>query len=332
MKKKLSIGSSVLIVSLCFGAGYSCPVNKSSDAPAGKYSRELLLLRDKGLKEEGAFRLLARLTGLGPRLTGSPGAAEAVQLTRRIMTEMGLDQIRLEPTRVGRWERGPAEEARLISSSGESSELNICSLGGSIPTAEKGLSAGILEVKSFEELEQKKSRVAGHIIFFNRPMDRTDMDTFRAYSRAADQRVRGAVEAAKAGATAVLVRSLTTRLDDFPHTGVLQYRDDVEKIPAAAISTRDAERLSSALSTDPACRVFLKLNCRNHGMVISHNVMGQITGTEFLDEIILLGGHLDSWYLGTGAHDDGAGCVHALEALRLLKELGLEPSRRTTLF
>jgi hypothetical protein len=165
-------------------------------------------------------------------------------------------------------------------------------------------------------------------------MDPTLLDTFSAYGKAADQRVKGAVEAAKAGAVAALVRSLSTRVDDFPHTGMMRYDSKVAKIPAACISTKGANLLSEILKKDPSLTVYMKLNCRNLSPVTSYNVIGQITGSEKPNEIILLGGHLDSWDLGTGAHDDGAGCAHALEALRLIKELGLKPKRtiRAVLF
>jgi hypothetical protein len=158
-------------------------------------------------------------------------------------------------------------------------------------------------------------------------MDPTLLNTFTAYGRAANQRVQGAVEAARVGAVAVLVRSLTTRIDDFPHTGMLRYDPGVPRISAACISTKGAEFLSTALKRDPSLLVNFKMECRNLTSVTSHNVIGQITGSEHPNEIILVGGHLDSWDLGTGAHDDGAGCVQAIEALRLIKESGLRPRR-----
>jgi len=158
-------------------------------------------------------------------------------------------------------------------------------------------------------------------------MERALIDTLRAYGQAAEQRVIGAVEAARAGGVATLVRSLTLRVDDFPHTGLMHYEPDVSRIPAACISTKGANLLSELLKKDQNLNVFLKLNCQQLTPVTSHNVVGQITGSEKPDEIIVLGGHLDSWDLGSGAHDDGAGCVQAVEALRLLKELRIKPKR-----
>ncbi len=288
----------------------------------------------KGLREEYAFTILEKLTSRGPRLPASPQAAAAVELMRQEMEGLGFDRVKLEPTIVERWVRGAKEEAKLVSSPFGSVPLAICAIGGSIATLETGISAQVLEVHSFEELQKIKDKAEGKIVFFNRSMDPTLLDTFSAYGKAADQRVKGAVEAAKAGAVAALVRSLSTRVDDFPHTGMMRYDSKVAKIPAACISTKGANLLSEILKKDPSLTVYMKLNCRNLSPVTSYNVIGQITGSEKPNEIILLGGHLDSWDLGTGAHDDGAGCAHALEALRLIKELGLKPKRtiRAVLF
>ena len=281
----------------------------------------------KGLKEQEAYSLLKDLTAIGPRLTGSPQAARAVEYTHQKMLDLGFENVRLEPITVPHWVRGPAEEGRLESSQLGPHPLSVCAVGGSISTPEKGISAHVVEVRSFEELRQLDKKATGKIVFFNRPMDPFLLNTFGSYGQAADQRVRGAVEAAKAGAVAALVRSLTMRLDDFPHTGLMIYDSEIPEIPAACISTIGADFLSDSLKKDPSLRVHLKLSCQNLPPVNSHNVVGQITGSERPDEIILIGGHLDSWDLGPGAHDDGAGCVQSIEALRLLKELGLQPKR-----
>src|SRR5690606_2112678 len=159
-------------------------------------------------------------------------------------------------------------------------------------------------------------------------------NTFHAYGQAVPQRTSGPVEAARAGAVAVLVRSMTTAIDDFPHTGSTVYRDGVPPIPAAAISTLDAEALAERIDAGEALTVRLRLSCRTLPDVESANVVGEIVGTERPDEIVLIGGHLDAWDLGQGAHDDGAGCVHCLEAARLLLAEGVRPRRtiRVVLF
>ncbi|MGD2295055.1 MAG: M20/M25/M40 family metallo-hydrolase [Candidatus Aminicenantes bacterium] len=312
-------------------AALSFPENQEERPPYLDTAQKLL---NKGLSEEGAYTILRKIVEVGPRLTGSPQAAAAVERMKQEMIDMGLDNVHLEPTRVQRWVRGPEEECRLVSTQFGTIPLSAAAIGGSIGTPEPGISAQLLEVKSFNELKKLGDRAKGKIVFFNRPMDPTLLNTFAAYGGAADQRVNGAVEAAGAGAIAALVRSLTTRLDDFPHTGLMAYDPDVKKIPAACISTKAANILSDILKKDPSLYVYIKLTCRSLTPVISHNVIGQLTGIEKPEEIILVGGHLDSWDLSPGAHDDGAGCAHSLEALRLLKELGLKPKRtiRAVLF
>lgn len=282
---------------------------------------------EKGLNEQGAYAILKKITSVGPRLTGSPQAAAAVRIMCQEMSDLGFDNVHLEPTRVGRWIRGEKEEARLVSSQIGSVSFPICAIGGSVATPEPGVSAKVVEAHSFLDLQKMKEKINGKIVFFNRPMDPTLFETFRAYGEAADQRVSGAAEAAKFGAAAVLVRSLTQRIDDFPHTGLMRYELGAPKIPAACISTKGANLLSELLKKDPDLNVYMRLDCKRLSPVISHNVVAQLTGIEKPNEIILLGGHLDSWDLGTGAHDDGAGCAHAVEALRLIDELGLQPKR-----
>jgi carboxypeptidase Q len=300
-----------------------------------RYGDTAAKLARAGLSEEGAFEFLRQITSVGPRLTGSPEAAAAVSLTRKLMEGAGLGNVHLEDVTVNRWIRGDKEEARILGSpSAAPVPLAVCALGGSVATPAEGLCAPVVEVRSLEELPRLGTALAGKIVFFNRPMDRSEREPFAAYGKAADQRVRGASAAARFGAVAVLVRSLTFRIDDFPHTGMLLYSPDAPQIPAAAVSTRGAETLSDVLGKEGATSVFLRMSCRNAGPVPSANVVGEITGSERPHEIILLGGHLDSWDLGTGAHDDGAGCAVSLEALRLLRTAGLKPKRtiRVVLF
>lgn len=307
----------------------------AQDAPSRRYLEAVDRMREIGLLEEKAYEILGRITAVGPRLTGSPQADRAVEVGLRIMEELGFENVHTEPVTVGRWVRGDVEEASVMSPEGPGEiPFRICALGGSVPTPDKGLAAPIVEVRSFEELARMGRSVKGKIVFYNRPMDRTLLDTFGAYGRAADQRVRGASGAARFGAVATLVRSLTLRVDDHPHTGLMQYEKGVARIPAAAVSTAGADLLSHLLKENPDLRLRLRMNCRTEKSVVSANVVGEITGAELPKEIILVGGHLDSWDLGTGAHDDGAGCAVSLEALRLLKAAGLRPRRtvRAVLF
>ncbi len=288
-----------------------------------------------GLGSGKAYEILRELVSTsGPRLSGSPQAAKAVEWSKETMEKLGFDNVHLEPVMVPHWVRG-VEEASLIGSESKGNEsLTICALGGSIGTPEDGLTAEVLEVKSFDELKKLKDQAKGKIIFFNRPMDRSKINTFEAYGGAVNQRGSGAVEAGRVGGVAALVRSMTTVIDDFPHTGAMGYNDSIPKVPAAAISTKDANMLSELLAREKTVRVRMKLSCETLPDVESANVIGELTGSEKPNEVVVIGGHLDSWDKGQGAHDDGAGCAHVIEALRLLKELGLKPKRtiRVVLF
>jgi len=280
------------------------------------------------LKDGRAYEMLQALTSLGPRLSGSPQAAAAVELTRQIMEQNGFAHVRLQPVMVPHWVRGPVEEAAIINSATLGSvPLTVCALGGSIATPPGGVVAEIVEVKSFQQLQMLGKKAAGKIIFFNRPMDPGLLDTFASYGGAVEQRGDGAVEAAKVGGVAALVRSMTTQLDDVPHTGSMHYDDKVAKLPAAAISTLDANLLSQLLQQEAKVTVRLRLTCETWPDAPSANVLGELVGSEKPEEIIVIGGHLDSWDKGTGAHDDGAGCVQAIEAVRLLSVCGLKPKR-----
>ena len=299
------------------------------------YRQTVDRLRETGLAEERGLEFLKRITSVGPRLTGSPEAAAAVDLSLRLMKELGFANVHTEPVEVGHWVRGDVGKAEIIASGTRAAvPLAVCALGGSVGTPEGGLAAPVVEVRSLEELSLLGPKLKGKIVFFNRPMDRRLTDAFSAYGGAADQRVNGASAAARHGAVGVLVRSLTFREDGNPHTGLMQYDPRIPRIPAAAVSTRDAGVLSTLIKEEQSVSVSLRMNCRNMGKVTSANVVGELTGSELPGEIILLAGHLDSWDLGVGAHDDGAGCAAALEALRLIKDLGLRPRRtiRAVLF
>jgi carboxypeptidase Q len=281
-----------------------------------------------GLKSGKAHAMLTELcTRVGPRLSGSAGAEKAVAWAKKTMELCGLEKVRLESVMVPRWVRGPIEEASFNRPSGERIPLKICALGGSVATAVTGITARVLEVQSFAELRAAGEKARGKIIFFNRAFDRGLVDPFAAYMGVVEQRGAGANEAAKAGGVAALVRSMTARLDDAPHTGSMSYAPGLTQVPAAAVSTIGADRLSAELARDANLEVNLRLSCETLPDVSSSNVLGEIVGRERPGDVVVIGGHLDSWDLAQGAHDDGAGCVHSIEALRLLKELGLRPSR-----
>jgi hypothetical protein len=196
-----------------------------------------------------------------------------------------------------------------------------------VGTGATGMVAEVVEVKSLDEVEKLgKEALNGKIVFYNRPLDPTQINTFNAYGGAVDQRGLGASRASRQGAIGVLVRSMTTRLDDVPHTGSMQYEEGVTPIPAVGISTNDAELLSKLLQEE-SVRVYLRTGCERYPNKLSHNVIGEIRGSEKPDEIIVIGGHLDSWDVGQGAHDDGAGCVQSMDVLQLFRRLNYKPKR-----
>ena len=266
---------------------------------------------------------------IGGRLSGSPQAAAAVEWSRQVMDTLGLDRVYVQEVMVPHWVRGEKEVGRIVNSRvAGPAEVTLCALGGSVGTGLDGLVAEVIEVRDFKELQGLgKKGVEGKIVFFNRPMDPSKVNTFDAYSGAVDQRGLGPVEAAKLGAAAVLVRSMTLSLDDVPHTGGLRYNPEVRRIPAAAVSTMGAEKLSRLLKSEPKLQFYLRMTCQTLPDVKSYNVIGEIKGSTNPDEIVVVGGHLDSWDTGDGAHDDGAGCVQSVEVLRLFKVLGIKPKR-----
>ena len=282
----------------------------------------------EALGSNKSYEMLSDLcTTIGHRLSGSPEAAKAVRWAEKRMEEFGFDHVHLEPVMVPHWVRGPIEQAYVEQPSGEGESLTIAALGGTIGTPQGGISGEVLEVASFDELRAIGDKAKGKIIFFNRPMDRTLINTFEAYGRAVGQRWAGAIEAARVGGVAALVRSVTTRRDDVPHTGSMGYVDSVQKVPSAALSILGAERLHTLLASGKPVRVHMELSAQTLPDVESANVIGELKGTEKPEEVIVVGGHLDSWDKGQGANDDGAGCVQSIEALRLLKALGLQPKR-----
>ena len=274
---------------------------------------------------------------IGGRLSGSLNAERAIKWAKEELEALPLDSVWLQTVMVPKWVRGTFEYANIESSPGNTINVNICALGGSIATPSVGIRANVIEVKQIDELAKLgKDKIKGKIVFFNRPMQPDLVNTFEAYAGAVDQRYNGAEEAAKYGALAVIVRSLNFRLDDYPHTGVMSYGNLPinKRIPAAAISTNDAELLSSMIALNPKLRFFIKQNCKNYPEVKSHNVIAQISGEVSPEKIILVGAHLDSWDLGDGAHDDGAGVVQSMEVIRLISRKGFRPKNtiRVVLF
>jgi hypothetical protein len=269
-------------------------------------------------------------TTIGPRLSGSPGAAASVEWTRHIMQRHGFDSVWLQPVMVPHWVRGKKEIGRIVNSKKLGmQEVNVCALGNSVGTGAAGVLANVIEVKSWDELKAlgEKNALRGKIVFYNRPMDPKLLQMFASYGGAVDQRANGASEAAKYGAVGAIVRSMGVNPEDYPHTGSLRYALNVPKIPAIAIATRHADLLSELLKDDKDLKFYMETHCEQLPDAPSFNVIGELKGTQFPDEIIVVGGHLDSWDLGQGAHDDGTGCIQSIEVLRIFKALGYKPKR-----
>jgi len=261
---------------------------------------------------------------IGARLTGSAEAEMAVAWGKNKMESYGFDKVYLQEIQVPHWERGTTEAGWIKCKNNKISKVCLLALGGSIGT--NGLLEGeIIEFKTIADLKAaKRKNVVGKIVFINQAMNEQQINTFKAYGGCYPMRGNGAVEAGQLGAKAVIIRSLGLPVDHHPHTGSMHYADGVEKIPAAAISTIDAERLSKILEKEKASFA-LEMDCRSYPDVTSYNVIGELTGRENPEHIITFGGHLDSWDTGEGAHDDGAGIIHCLEALRILKTMNYKP-------
>jgi len=281
----------------------------------------------EALSNPVAYRNLDTLCRRFPgRLCGSSKVAEAITWTKHMLEGMDLDTVFLQPVMVKRWVRGEKEIAKVFSLKTGNHSLNVCALGSSIGTGRQGIKSGVVEVKNFDDLKKLgRKNIEGKIIFFNRASDPSHIYTFGAYGGAVDQRVRGAMQAARYGATAVLVRSATLAHSDDPHTGIQHYADSVKAIPALAVSTNDADKLSEWLKRDPELKLFLLTTCQELPEVLNYNIIAEIKGTEFPNEIIAFGGHIDSWDIVQGAHDDGAGLVQTIEVLRLFKALNIKP-------
>jgi hypothetical protein len=292
--------------------------NISSDSLFIRNIYDEALLRGKAYED---LRELCK--NIGHRLTGSAEAAMAISWSEEKMKSYGFDKVYLQAIKVPHWERGNTESAWYKNNKGEIQKLHVLALGGSIGT-DGLLQASLIEFKTLEALKKAKRKdIEGKIVFINQEMDASQIITFKAYGACYPIRGDGAIEAAKLGAIGVIIRSLGLPDDDYPHTGSMKYDSTVTKIPAAAISTHDADNLSKASQQGPI-DIFIELDCRNYPAADSYNVIAEISGDK-KNEIITFGGHLDSWDTGEGAHDDGAGVIHCMEALRILKSLNYKP-------
>jgi carboxypeptidase Q len=291
-------------------------------------------IADEALVNGKAYNNLRYLTKqIGARLSGSPQMVKAEQWGLKVLKESGADKAWLQECMVPHWVRGGQDRAEARYNTAvagakntltKTKTLDVIALGNSMGTGAKGISAEVIEVKSFDDLELKKDKVKGKIVFYNYKFKSTFVQTFQSYSDAVRYRGGGPGIAAKYGAVAVIVRSMTHSADNNPHTGALRYDSAYPLIPAVAIGLKDADWLSNELKKGS---VSVVLHTNGHFLpdTMGHNVIGELTGSEFPDEYITIGGHLDSWDPAEGAHDDGAGIVHTIEILRAFKTLGYKP-------
>jgi hypothetical protein len=317
---------------------FICAIVSAQQEEFKKDSTQLRAIYTASLTNGKSYDWLNYLSNkIGARLAGSEGDKKAVIWGLSELNKLKLDSVWLQPVTVPHWVRGEKEEAYVQTQYGNF-KAEICALGGSIATPAEGILAEVIEVQSLKEVEELGEKVKGKIVFYNRPMPADKINTFEAYGASGDQRYSGARIAGKFGAVGTIVRSLNLKMDNLPHTGAMSYGNNAEneKIPAAAISTNGAKMLSTLLEQKDKIQLkfFFKQSCQNLPEAISNNVIGEIKGSEYPNEIILVGGHLDSWDIGDGSHDDGAGIVQSMEVFRLYKELNIKPKRtlRVVLF
>ena len=314
----------VLFASLCL---YSCD-NPSGSASSQDSQQEdsLMISRiyEHALTKGKAYNNLEYLTQeIGPRIAGSPKVQEAVNWSKGLMEEIGFDSVYLQPLSLRYWDRGEPEVAYMVD--GSNTPLSVLALGGSVATPAAGLEAEVIEVDLLDELEEYGDAVKGKIVFVNKPWDETLIESGQAYGKNSSQRFHGPVKAAEKGAIGYLFRSLSSSVDDYAHTGGTRYSEEVDSIPAMAISALSANRLSDALKENPNLKVFMKQNSAWKGEVETHNLIAEWTGQEHPERIITIGAHIDSWDVGEGAHDNGTGTMGILDAIATLKELGYTP-------
>lgn len=324
---------SVAIFLFCIGSA-SAQRNFQPPAPyPPQLTSELKQLQQSALASDYAWAQLAHLTNnIGPRPAGSAQANFAAQYVAAELRKLGLD-VRLEKVTVPHWVRGE-ETGALVEfpgmAPGTTQKVVLTALGGSVATATQGLTAEVVVVNNFDELiALGHDKVAGKIVLFNAKFDKQLAATGhggQAYGQAVIYRALGASEAAKLGAVAALVRSVGGAEYRLPHTGGMRYQPDAPRIPAAAVTAEDADTLAS-LTQQGAVRMRLVLTPQQLADVDSYNVVGDLKGSEHPEQIVIVSGHLDSWDLGTGAIDDGAGVVMAMQTAQLIKQLGLHPRR-----
>jgi len=309
-----------IIATLCVVsfAASAQPVFTPSDSSTVKAFYALALNNAQAYED---LRVLCK--SVGHRLAGSEAAGKAVNWGVQTLQEIGLDSVYTMPVTVPHWVRGKEEHGAMIVKK-KRYEIPLRALGGSVGT-NGVLRAEVIEVRDFEDLRQKAELVQGKIVFINKPFDPALINTGAAYGNTYPIRADGASESAKYGAVGCIIRSLTSADDKFPHTGAMHYKEDINRIPAAAISSLESHNLHELLKKGKV-EFEMRMDCKLLEPVVQANVIGEIKGSIYPDRIIVIGGHLDSWDIGEGAHDDGTGVVQSIEVLRLMKQAGYKPA------
>ena len=275
-----------------------------------------------------SYELLRVLSkDIGPRPSGSEGAKKAVIWTKEIMEGYGFDSVYLQEVMVPHWERGEIEEAYFYEGKSKVN-LSILGAGGTVSTPKEGITAEVIEVSSLDEVDELgEEKIKGKIVFYNKAFNQRYINVGTSYGETGFQRRTGAVKAAEHGALASVFRSLSSSTyEDFPHTGGMSYKEGVDSIPHGGLGVLSSVRLSEALKENPKLKLTVRLSGTWFPDALSHNVIGLIRGQKNPEKIITVGGHLDSWDIGEGAHDDGAGCVHSIGALRLFQRQNIKPN------
>ncbi len=336
MKKLLLAFISIATITSC---QHNNTTSQDHTSPSKTHLQDSTVIRaifDTALSDGKGYDWLRDLTqNIGHRLSGSVQAEKAVQWGEQLMKTQQFDSVWLQAIMVPHWVRG-AQETAFFTTKNNKTTVAICALGGSVATPKNGITAEVIELHSIKQVKEYGEKLKGKIVFFNRPFDPTLVNTFHAYGGCVDQRWAGAHAVGTYGALGVIVRSMTGNIDDFPHTGSMGYKNlpKEQRVPAAAISTKASEELSAALKASPKLKFHFQQSCKTLPDAPSFNVIGELKGTQFPDKYITVGGHLDSWDLGDGAHDDGTGVVQSLEVLRIFKTNKIQPrhSIRVVLF
>lgn len=282
-------------------------------------------LADEVLENSGAYENLRFLTKkIGGRLAGSPQMVQAEQWGLKAMQAAGPDRAYMQECMVPHWVRGGKDQA-FVQAGKTKKQLDVVALGNTIGSA-KPITAEVVAIANFDELEAKKDQLKGKIVYYTYPFNRKMVRTFQAYGDASKYRREGPTRAAQYGAVAAIVRSMSHGTNNHPHTGSTTYNEAYAKIPALAIGLEDADMLDS-LARKGKTNVTVHTKGYFLPDTIGHNVIGELRGSQYPDQIITLGGHLDSWDNCEGAHDDGTGCVQTIEVLRAFKALGYQPKR-----